>query len=584
MIRNSVGNYRIVRELGVGGMGAVYEGLDQMLERPVAIKMLRSEIADRPELIERFRVEAIMLAKLNHPNIATLFSFFREGDDFYMVMEFVRGRTLESLLQAAGKLEPAQAAAILRQTLDAMSHAHRMGVLHRDIKPANIMVTGDGTVKVTDFGIARILGSSRMTREGRIIGTLEYIAPERVRGEEADIRSDLYSAGIVLFETLAGRLPFVSNTDYGLMEAHLHSAPPALGELEVKCPPVLEAILRRSIAKRPEDRFQSAEQFRDELAAVEAGVPAGVRTAVPATAKPTRLAGAEPRLAETRLAAPGPAGVSGGKQVKRWALAAAAAIVACGLGTAFWLHRGPAPAEPAAPAQTPPQLAPASVAPAPAPVEALPPAVAKEIAALPSVVPAVPSPAPIARRPVPVARIPDSVSTTALPPVSAPEKPAPERVTPPPAPTEVARLAPTPEVRPAPEPAPAAKTPAPRTLRDIRRIYIDTMPNMLDQFIREEIERQMFRRLEVVAEKKSADAIMTGNSEQKSGLGAKVTGGYLGMKSGFSGTVTIIDPGGNRILWSDEAGDKSAFVGILRRGGPKKVAQRLVSNLKEALE
>jgi serine/threonine-protein kinase len=233
MTERTIGNYRIVRELGQGAMGAVYEAIDVMVERRVAIKMLRAEIARQPDLIERFRVEAVTLARLNHPSTALLYNFFREGDDYYMVMEFVPGRTLDAILKESGSLTPAAAADIQRQMLEGMAHAHRMGVLHRDIKPANIMVTGDGQVKVTDFGIARVLGASRMTREGRIIGTLEYIAPERIRGHEADIRSDLYSAGIVLFEMLAGRLPFVSDTDFALMHAHLEQTPPPLAELGV---------------------------------------------------------------------------------------------------------------------------------------------------------------------------------------------------------------------------------------------------------------------------------------------------------------------------------------------------------------
>ncbi len=312
MIGRVVGNYRIVRELGSGAMGSVYEGVDVMVERPVAIKMLRAEIARQPDLIERFRVEAVTLAKLNHPAIATLYSFFREGEEFYMVMEFVRGRTLEDVIKESGKLAAKATVDIMAQTLDGMAHAHQLGILHRDIKPANIMITGDGKVKVTDFGIARVLGSSRMTREGRIIGTLEYIAPERIRGEETDARSDLYSAGVVLFEMLSGRLPFTSATDYGLMQAHMSEAPPPMVALGVNCPQALEDVVMRALAKNATERFQSANEFRD---AVLGAVPQRMsRTATipvpPAMGmKPTRLAGAEgAAMAPTRLGpAAGPA-------------------------------------------------------------------------------------------------------------------------------------------------------------------------------------------------------------------------------------------------------------------------------------
>jgi serine/threonine-protein kinase len=295
MTKTTVGNYRIVRELGVGGMGAVYEAVDQMLERPVAIKVLRAEIARQPELIERFRVEAVTLARLNHPAIATLYNFFREEEDYYMVMEFVRGGTLEDLIEKKQRLSPEEAVGVLGSALEGMAHAHGLGVLHRDIKPANIMIADDGAVKVTDFGIARILGSSRMTREGRIIGTLEYIAPERIKGAEADARSDVYSAGVVLYEALAGRLPFIADTDLGTIEAHLHQSPPSLGELNVNCPADLEAAVRRALEKQPSRRFQSAEEFRAAIAGLDLGTVA---------MKPTRLAGYAPALRETRLAAP----------------------------------------------------------------------------------------------------------------------------------------------------------------------------------------------------------------------------------------------------------------------------------------
>src|SRR5512140_2292207 len=157
MTGGTVGNYRLVEKVGEGGMGAVYKGVDLMVEREVAIKMLRPEIARQPEVVERFRAEAVALAKLNHPNIATLYSFFREGDEYFMVMEFVMGRTLESIIRDSPALAVEQAVAISSQVLDAIEHAHTYGILHRDIKPANIMLTASGQAKVTDFGIARVL-------------------------------------------------------------------------------------------------------------------------------------------------------------------------------------------------------------------------------------------------------------------------------------------------------------------------------------------------------------------------------------------------------------------------------------------
>ncbi|MGA2096459.1 MAG: serine/threonine-protein kinase [Candidatus Acidiferrum sp.] len=266
MIGSTVQKYRIVRELGSGAMGAVYEAVDTLTERPVAMKVLRAELARQPELIERFRSEAVTLARLNHPNIALLYDFFQEGGDYYMAMEFVRGKTLEKVIQQERCLDSNTAGSIMRQTLDGLGHAHSMGVLHRDIKPGNILVTDDMRVKVADFGIARVLGSSRMTRTGRIIGTLEYISPERIQGEEADPRSDLYAAGVVLYEMLTGRLPFTGTTDFELIKAHMEQDPPLIGEILGGTPPEhWDAIVAKSMAKSPADRFQTAEEFSQAL-------------------------------------------------------------------------------------------------------------------------------------------------------------------------------------------------------------------------------------------------------------------------------------------------------------------------------
>src|SRR5499427_9767867 len=214
MIGNLIGNnYKITEKIGEGGMGSVYKGVDVMLEREVAIKVLRPELARQPDIVERFRSEAVTLAKLNHPNIATLFSFLRQGEDFFMVMEFVRGQTLDNLIRRSGAMPCDRAIGLFCQALEGIDHAHRMGIVHRDIKPANMMLTENGTLKVMDFGIARVLGTSRMTRQGNIVGTIEYMSPEAIQGQEVDLRTDIYSLGILLYELLTGRLPFDSDTE-----------------------------------------------------------------------------------------------------------------------------------------------------------------------------------------------------------------------------------------------------------------------------------------------------------------------------------------------------------------------------------
>lgn len=320
MIGTLVGNYKITDKIGEGGMGAVFRGTDIMLEREVAIKMLRPELSSQPNIVERFRSEAVTLAKLNHPNIATLYSFVRQGEDFFMVMEFVRGDTLEAVIRKSGAMECNRAIRLFCQALEGIDHAHRMGIVHRDIKPANMMLTEHGTLKVMDFGIARVLGTARMTKQGNIVGTIEYMSPEQVRGHETDTRSDIYSLGILLYEMLTGRVPFASDSEYDLMKMHIEDAPPPPRVFAAGIPPGVEQAIMRSLAKRPDARFSTAGELRDvllsaigaqpSLAATPAPSPATqvIGAPMPAPAQPTQAigattptsAGAGPK--ETRLA------------------------------------------------------------------------------------------------------------------------------------------------------------------------------------------------------------------------------------------------------------------------------------------
>jgi serine/threonine protein kinase len=265
MIGSVAGNYKIVDKIGEGGMGAVYKGIDMMLEREVAIKVLRPELARQPDIVERFRIEAVTLAKLNHPNIATLFNFFRQGDDYFMVMEFVRGETLDSRMRRSGTMAHEVAIPLFCQALDGIDHAHRMGIIHRDIKPANIMLTEAGSIKVMDFGIARVLGSARMTKQGNIIGTIEYMSPEQVLGQETDSRSDIYSLGILLYEMLTGRVPFTGDSEYKLMQCQIEVTPPPPRSLSPGISPQIENAVMKALAKNPADRFGTAADFRAAL-------------------------------------------------------------------------------------------------------------------------------------------------------------------------------------------------------------------------------------------------------------------------------------------------------------------------------
>ena len=263
MIGQLVGNYKIEEKLGEGGMGAVYKGVDTMLDREVAIKALRPELASQDSVVERFRTEAVTLAKLNHPNIATLYTMFRQGEELYMVLEFVRGETLDSILQKRGALPAEEAIPVFCQVLDGIDHAHELGIVHRDIKPANMMLTEKGTLKVLDFGIARLLGSARMTRAGNIIGTLEYMAPEQVRGQETDGRSDLYALGMMLYEVLTGRLPFDTDNEFELMKSQTEMTPTPPREINPAIPEDVEAAIMKAIQKDPDERFQTGGEFRE---------------------------------------------------------------------------------------------------------------------------------------------------------------------------------------------------------------------------------------------------------------------------------------------------------------------------------
>jgi serine/threonine-protein kinase len=273
MIGTIVGNYQLTEKLGEGGMGAVYKGIDLMLEREVAVKALRPELLSRPDLVERFRSEAVTLAKLNHPNIATLYSFFRQADEFFMVLEFVPGETLEALVRRCGALPDAHAAFLIGQALDGIAHAHQAGVVHRDLKLANLMLAPNQVVKVTDFGIARALGHDRLTRAGRLVGTIEYMSPEQIRGQDVDARSDFYALGAVLYEMVTGRLPFQSDSEYELMRAQIEDAPPPPRDLAPQVSSAMEQVILRALAKQPEDRFQSAAEFRAALDEIIAAAP-----------------------------------------------------------------------------------------------------------------------------------------------------------------------------------------------------------------------------------------------------------------------------------------------------------------------
>ncbi|HUF01011.1 MAG TPA: Stk1 family PASTA domain-containing Ser/Thr kinase [Gaiellaceae bacterium] len=262
--------YRMIRKLGGGGMADVYLAEDQELGRRVAIKILHERYANDEQFVERFRREAKHAAGLSHPNIVSIFDRGETNGSYYIVMEYVEGRTLKELIRTRGPCPVPVAIAYTRQILGALRYAHRTGLIHRDIKPHNVIVDSEGVVKVADFGIARA-GASQMTEEGSIIGTAQYLSPEQARGAPVDQTSDLYSTGIVLFELLTGDVPFTGDTPVEIAMKHLSEVPDAPSARRPDVPPDLDLVVLRALAKDPGDRYQSAATMDSDLDTVAHG-------------------------------------------------------------------------------------------------------------------------------------------------------------------------------------------------------------------------------------------------------------------------------------------------------------------------
>lgn len=268
MIGRTIQNYRIEELLGEGGMGTVYRATDTLLHRPVAVKMLHPHLLRDSTFMERFRNEAVLSAQLNHPNVSTLYNLLQDRTDNFMVMELVDGITLEKLLAKEGKLPLETAVRIVIQALDGLQHAHYKNILHRDIKPANLMLTREGSVKLMDFGIARMVGSQRLTRADRVVGTLEYMAPELLNGADPSVQSDLYAVGILLYELLSGKMPFETTTDNTLINQILNKKPIPLRSRIPNLPKPLEEVLEKLLQKKPEKRYEKARELRQALATI----------------------------------------------------------------------------------------------------------------------------------------------------------------------------------------------------------------------------------------------------------------------------------------------------------------------------
>ena len=277
-IGDRIGDYEIVGVLGAGGMGRVYKVRNVISDRIEAMKVLLPDLANVPELADRFMREIKVLAGLEHPNIAALRTAQRIDNQLVMVMEMVDGQTLEDKLKA-GPIPVAEAVDYVTQVLSALSYAHERGVTHRDIKPANMMVTEGGVVKLMDFGIAKAAGDRKLTLTGTTMGSLYYMSPEQIKGAELDARSDLYSLGVSLYELVTGARPFRGESDFSIMSAHLEKLPVPPIEVDPKLPTALNEIIMMAIAKDPAHRFQSAGAFAAAMRSVGGVRPAAVPAA-----------------------------------------------------------------------------------------------------------------------------------------------------------------------------------------------------------------------------------------------------------------------------------------------------------------
>jgi eukaryotic-like serine/threonine-protein kinase len=262
------GRYELHRRLGRGGMAEVFLARDQLLDRPVAVKVLFPEFATDPAFVERFRREATAAANLNHPNIVGVYDWGEADGTYFIVMEYVDGRTLSDILRTEGPLHPDRVADVGADVAAALGFAHRNGVVHRDVKPGNVLVTATGQVKVADFGIARAITANadeNLTQAGTVMGTATYFSPEQARGDTVDPRSDIYSLGCVLYELLVGRPPFSGDTPVAIAYKHVQESPVPPRHLNIELPVAFEAIVLKCLAKNPANRYPSAEDLRADL-------------------------------------------------------------------------------------------------------------------------------------------------------------------------------------------------------------------------------------------------------------------------------------------------------------------------------
>ncbi|MDK2784212.1 MAG: eukaryotic-like serine/threonine-protein kinase [Bacillota bacterium] len=292
------GRYELMETIGAGGMAVVIKARCTLLDRLVAIKLLRDQYAANQEFLDRFQREARAAARLSHPNIVSIYDVGQEDGKQFIVMEYVPGRNLKDYLRAEGPLPPRTVAEIGRQIAAALFHAHQRGIIHRDIKPHNILITPEGQVKVTDFGIARAAAASSLTETGVVLGSVHYFSPEQARGAAVDARSDIYALGVVLYELLTGKLPFEGDSPIAIALRHLDSDPPSPRALRPEVPEALERIILKAMARDPAERYQTAGELQQALKAflgLEPVEEEPTRVLRPATMAPLPTEAVRPR-------------------------------------------------------------------------------------------------------------------------------------------------------------------------------------------------------------------------------------------------------------------------------------------------
>jgi tetratricopeptide (TPR) repeat protein/predicted Ser/Thr protein kinase len=331
----NVGQHRIIEQLGQGGMATVFKAYHPALDRYVAIKVLHPAFKEDPDFLARFQREARIVAKLEHPHIVPVYDFSEHKGMAYLVMRYIEGETLKAHLKGE-PLSPERTLEILKPVTEALAYAHGQGVLHRDIKPSNVMLTPEGGIYLTDFGLARMAqsGEATLTRQDMMIGTPQYMSPEQAKGEKVDERTDIYSLGVVLFEMLTGRVPFSADTPYAVVHDHIYTPLPLPTTIKPDIFPSLERVLLKALAKEKDDRYQKVTElaiaFEDAVVEVASGVAPALeeeKVAEPATV-PSTVVEAQPAAPEAKPSR------------KRWliiggAVVALLLLVCCGLFLVF---------------------------------------------------------------------------------------------------------------------------------------------------------------------------------------------------------------------------------------------------------